>query len=44
MYKKGEALFWTAEEMDLSNDIQDWNVWLNSMHHFAKGTVDVQEN
>jgi ribonucleoside-diphosphate reductase subunit M2 len=25
MYKKAEASFWTAEEMDLSKDIHDWN-------------------
>ncbi|KAF5391179.1 hypothetical protein D9757_003128 [Collybiopsis confluens] len=25
MYKKAEASFWTAEEMDLSKDLHDWN-------------------
>jgi ribonucleoside-diphosphate reductase subunit M2 len=25
MYKKAEASFWTAEEMDLSKDLNDWN-------------------
>ena len=25
MYKKAEASFWTAEEVDLSKDILDWN-------------------
>ncbi|KAF7332120.1 Ribonucleotide reductase small subunit [Mycena kentingensis (nom. inval.)] len=25
MYKKAQASFWTAEEMDLSKDIVDWN-------------------
>jgi ribonucleoside-diphosphate reductase subunit M2 len=25
MYKKAEASFWTAEEMDLSKDTHDWN-------------------
>jgi ribonucleoside-diphosphate reductase subunit M2 len=29
MYKKAEASFWTAEEMDLSKDVHDWNNWLN---------------
>lgn len=29
MYKKAEACFWTAEEIDLSNDIRDWNNCLN---------------
>jgi ribonucleoside-diphosphate reductase subunit M2 len=24
MYKKAEASFWTAEEVDLSSDVQDW--------------------
>ncbi|OAX43870.1 hypothetical protein K503DRAFT_17049 [Rhizopogon vinicolor AM-OR11-026] len=30
MYKKAEASFWTAEEMDLSADIIDWNTRLTS--------------
>jgi ribonucleoside-diphosphate reductase beta chain len=29
-YKKMEASFWTAEEIDLSQDIHDWNNKLNS--------------
>ena len=29
MYKKAEASFWTAEEIDLSKDIHDWNNKLN---------------
>ena len=29
MYKKTEASFWTAEEMDLSKDVHDWNNHLN---------------
>ena len=29
MYKKAEASFWTAEEVDLSNDINDWEHKLN---------------
>ena len=24
MYKKAEANFWTTEELDLSNDLNDW--------------------
>ena len=24
MYKKAEASFWTAEEVDLSKDLKDW--------------------
>ncbi|RMJ26179.1 reductase small [Aspergillus sp. HF37] len=29
MYKKAEASFWTAEEIDLSKDLHDWNYRLN---------------
>ena len=29
MYKKAEASFWTAEEIDLSKDLDDWNNKLN---------------
>lgn len=29
MYKKAEASFWTAEEIDLSQDLNDWNYKLN---------------
>lgn len=29
MYKKAEASFWTAEEMDLLKDMHDWNGRLN---------------
>ena len=29
MYKKAEASFWTAEEVDLSKDLHDWNDKLN---------------
>lgn len=35
MYKKAEASFWTAEEMDLSKDLHDWNDRLNdNERHF----------
>lgn len=35
MYKKAEASFWTAEEMDLSKDLHDWNTRLNdNERHF----------
>lgn len=35
MYKKAEASFWTAEEMDLSKDLYDWNNRLNdNERHF----------
>jgi len=37
MYKKAEASFWTAEEIDLSVDIQDWEHRLNKDEkHFIK--------
>ncbi|GAW19258.1 hypothetical protein ANO14919_087440 [Xylariales sp. No.14919] len=29
MYKKAEASFWTAEEIDLSKDLHDWNNRIN---------------
>lgn len=36
-YKKSEASFWTAEEIDLSNDLSDWNDRLNDdERHFIK--------
>lgn len=36
-YKKSEASFWTAEEIDLSNDMSDWNNKLNdNERHFVK--------
>jgi ribonucleoside-diphosphate reductase beta chain len=36
-YKKSEASFWTAEEIDLSNDLADWNNKLNdNERHFIK--------
>ena len=34
MYKKAEASFWTAEEIDLSKDIHDWNKRLNNDERF----------
>ena len=36
-YKKSEASFWTAEEIDLSQDMMDWNNKLNdNERHFIK--------
>ena len=36
-YKKSEASFWTAEEIDLSNDNADWDNKLNdNERHFVK--------
>jgi ribonucleoside-diphosphate reductase beta chain len=37
MYKKAEASFWTAEEIDLSPDLADWSGKLNDdERHFIK--------
>lgn len=37
MYKKAEASFWTAEEIDLSSDLLDWERKLNDDEkHFVK--------
>src|SRR5687768_14838274 len=34
MYKKAEASFWTAEEIDLSQDLTDWNNLNDGERHF----------
>nr|CAG4645547.1 EOG090X06TJ [Lynceus sp. MCZ IZ 141354] len=34
MYKKAEASFWTAEEVDLSKDMADWEGLKDSERHF----------
>jgi ribonucleoside-diphosphate reductase subunit M2 len=36
MYKKHEASFWTAEEIDLSQDTKDWEKLTESEQHFVK--------
>merc|ERR1719183_1761076 len=36
MYKKHEASFWTAEEIDLSQDSKDWEKLSDSERHFIK--------
>merc|ERR1719329_1132955 len=36
MYKKHEASFWTAEEIDLSQDNKDWDKLSSSEQHFIK--------
>lgn len=39
-YKKSEASFWTAEEIDLSQDIDDWDNKLNENEkHFIKNIL-----
>jgi ribonucleoside-diphosphate reductase beta chain len=40
MYKKAEASFWTAEEIDLAQDLQDWDDKLNDdERHFIKNVL-----
>jgi hypothetical protein len=34
MYKKAEASFWTAKEIDLSNNISDWDGLSTTEQHF----------
>jgi ribonucleoside-diphosphate reductase beta chain len=36
MYKKHEASFWTAEEIDLTHDIKDWARMSQNEQHFIK--------
>jgi len=36
MYKKAEASFWTAEEVDLANDDVDWDKLTSNEQHFIK--------
>jgi ribonucleoside-diphosphate reductase subunit M2 len=35
MYKKAEASFWTAEEIDLATDLNDWESLSNNDRHFV---------
>ena len=35
MYKKAEASFWTAEEIDLGTDLKDWESLSNNERHFV---------
>jgi len=39
MYKKAEASFWTAEEIDLSKDNNDWDTLSESEKHFIKNIL-----
>ena len=36
MYKQAEASFWTAEEIDLSSDMKDWEGMNENEQHFVK--------
>jgi len=35
MYKKAEASFWTAEEVDLASDLKDWSSLNENERHFV---------
>jgi len=35
MYKQAEASFWTAEEIDLTSDLQDWDNLSPNKRHFV---------
>ena len=35
MYKKAEASFWTAEEIDLASDLKDWDKLTTNERHFV---------
>jgi ribonucleotide reductase beta subunit family protein with ferritin-like domain len=39
MYKKHEASFWTAEEIDLSSDYKDWSNLNKNEQHFIKNIL-----
>jgi ribonucleoside-diphosphate reductase subunit M2 len=39
MYKKAEASFWTAEELDLSKDLNDWHNKLNDDERYFISNV-----
>jgi len=39
MYKKAEASFWTAEELDLNHDQKDWENMTSNERHFIKNVL-----
>lgn len=39
MYKQAEASFWTAEEVDLSHDLKDWDRLNNGERHFITNVL-----
>lgn len=39
MYKKAEASFWTAEELDLAHDQKDWEKLTDNERHFIKNVL-----
>ena len=38
-YKSHQAAFWTAEEVDLTNDIRDWNNLTDNEQYFVKNIL-----
>ena len=38
-YKQHQAAFWTAEEVDLTNDIRDWNNLTENEQYFVKNIL-----
>jgi ribonucleotide reductase beta subunit family protein with ferritin-like domain len=40
MYKKAEASFWTAKEIDLSANATDWNRLLPTAQHIITHILD----
>jgi len=39
MYKQAQASFWTTEEIDLSQDIKEWNKLTENEQHFIKNVL-----
>ena len=39
MYKKAESAFWTAEEIDMSKDANDWEKLTDTERHFIKNIL-----
>ena len=39
LYKKAESSFWTANEIDLSKDMTDWNRLTDNERHFIKSII-----
>ena len=38
-YKQHQAAFWTAEEVDLTNDIRDWETLTDNEKYFIKNVL-----
>ena len=39
MYKKHQASFWTAEEIDLGDDLKDWETLNDNEKYFIKNIL-----